>query len=1058
MPPPEPSRVFISYARKDGSTLAQRLQKDLRELGFDAWLDTQRIHVGATWSADIERALDEAEYVLALLTQGSFISEICRAEQLRALRTGKCVIPLKAQPNTDVPLHLEAKNYRDFTADSRYAQVFTELLADLHARNGIALKPEFHETSYVTVPPLPVNFVERPESLAALRDTLITDDGSRQIALTALKGMGGIGKTVLAQALCHDEVVQHAFPDGIIWITVGKEASMDLARMKEVGKALGDDLSCYDSEVAAKNQYRNTIRGKAALIVVDDVWKASDLEALRAENTPRSRLLFTTRDASIGRFLGAREHSAGLMNAPHSRELLASWAGLASSELPAAAEELIAACGRLPLALSVVGAMLRDAGPKSWGDTLDLLRNADLSAIEDQLPEGQQSFFKAVEVSFQSLKPEMQERYTALAVLLEDMATPLPTLQTLWNVDEAEARRSSKLLADRSLAQRDSTDESIRLHDLQLDYVRAQWPRKDKEALELIHGAIRLSSHVIGKDPQQFASQMVGRMLPYHDVPAIKEFTSRAVEGTRTTWLRPERPALDPPGTGLLRTLTGHSRSVNAVAVTPDGQRAVSASSDHTLKVWELSSGRELLTLTGHSSNVKAVAVTPDGQRAVSASDDNTLKVWDLSSGRELLTLTGHHSRYVTAVAVTPDGQRAVSASYDNTLKVWDLTSGCELHTLTGHSRSVNAVAVTPDGQRAVSASDDNTLKVWELSSGRELLTLTGHSSDVKAVAVTPDGQRAVSASYDHTLKVWDLATRRELLTVTGQRFPVTAVAVTPDGQRAVTTARYDLTLKVWDLSSGRELRTLTGHSGYIEAVAVTPDGQRAVSASFDRTLKVWDLASGRGLPTLTGHTSSFNAVVVTPDGQRAVSASSDNTLKVWDLASGRELHTLTGHSRSVNAVAVTPDGQRAVSASSDHTLKVWELSSGRELHTLTGHSSDVKAVAVTPDGQRAVSASNDETLKVWELASGRELRTLTGHTHYVSAVAVAPDGQRAVSVSPDNTVKLWNLETGEVVATFICDRWASCCAFSDALQLIVAGDTGGHLHFLRLEEPKSKR
>ena len=75
-----------------------------------------------------------------------------------------------------------------------------------------------------------------------------------------------------------------------------------------------------------------------------------------------------------------------------------------------------------------------------------------------------------------------------------------------------------------------------------------------------------------------------------------------------------------------------------------------------------LESGRELRTLTGHSSYVNAVAVTPDGQRAVSASDDQTLKVWDLASGRELRTLTGHTDP-VTAVAMTPDGQRAVSAS-----------------------------------------------------------------------------------------------------------------------------------------------------------------------------------------------------------------------------------------------------------------------------------------------------------------------------------------------------------------------------------------------------------
>src|SRR5271165_3014461 len=105
------------------------------------------------------------------------------------------------------------------------------------------------------------------------------------------------------------------------------------------------------------------------------------------------------------------------------------------------------------------------------------------------------------------------------------------------------------------------------------------------------------------------------------------------------------QPVLHPPGTGLLRTLAGHTDVVLAVAVTAGGQRAVSASKDKTLKVWDLARGREPCTLSGHSNEVTSVSMTPDGQRAVSASADKTLKVWELGSGRELRTLTGHSDR-----------------------------------------------------------------------------------------------------------------------------------------------------------------------------------------------------------------------------------------------------------------------------------------------------------------------------------------------------------------------------------------------------------------------------
>lgn len=231
-------QIFISYSHRDGVELATKLYDDLnRQADCDAWLDTRRLRPGASWSREIEREIDSRDALLALLSHGSYRSEICRAEQLRALRRGKRVIPLLLQPDADRPLHLEPRQYLDFTRRRQYPDAFQELLADLRQPpRRVELEPRFRAT-YVTAPPLPPNYVERPEVLASLRARLIRDGDALPIGITALRGMGGIGKTVLAQALCHDEVVRQAFPDGVLWVIAGREPAADLAtRMSDSGR------------------------------------------------------------------------------------------------------------------------------------------------------------------------------------------------------------------------------------------------------------------------------------------------------------------------------------------------------------------------------------------------------------------------------------------------------------------------------------------------------------------------------------------------------------------------------------------------------------------------------------------------------------------------------------------------------------------------------------------------------------------------------------------------------------------------------------------------------
>ncbi len=182
------------------------------------------------------------------------------------------------------------------------------------------------------------------------------------------------------------------------------------------------------------------------------------------------------------------------------------------------------------------------------------------------------------------------------------------------------------------------------------------WLDREK-ALSLVQGAIRLSAHIVGKFHPQLVGQLLGRLQTLKS-SEIQTFLGQAKRWKKLPWLRPLQGNLIAPGGPLIRTLSGHGDSVRAVAGTPDGRRAISASGDHTCKVWDLAGGEDLHTLSGHGDSVRAVAVTPGGRRAISASGDHTCKVWDLVSGEEVATFTGESS--ILCCAVSPDGRTIV--------------------------------------------------------------------------------------------------------------------------------------------------------------------------------------------------------------------------------------------------------------------------------------------------------------------------------------------------------------------------------------------------------------
>lgn len=489
----------------------------------------------------------------------------------------------------------------------------------------------------------------------------------------------------------------------------------------------------------------------------------------------------------------------------------------------------------------------------------------------------------------------------------------------------------------------------------------------------------------------------------------------------------------------------GHSRYIRCLTYSPDGKYMVTGSQDNTLKLWNISNGKEIRTFSMHTGVIRSVSYNPEGTAILTSSGDNKALIYNITTGKVKTEILLEKDRLFKS-CYSPDGSKVLTMNDRDETIVWDANSGEKLGAFKkNYSSSISPQWLSPDGKLILTYTSYQESSLVDINTG--LVKQTYLCEKPNSFAISPDMKYVAIGTSKIDAFIFDLETGEKLHRLVDDESSKcdgcnTVVTFSPNGKYLATAMRYT-GISIWEVKNGKRQINFPLPDEQVDDLTFSPDGTY-IMATIDDESYIVDIKTGSEVLHLDNN--GLECIpAFSPDEKYVLSNNKNNTAALWSINSqekqkNRKVKTYSGylnrnredgltfeqnnwfHSNIIRYVElkskaiVSPDGKYLAKGNIDSIAILFNIETGKVEKVFKGHSKVVLSTAFSHDGKWLLTAGGDRLIKLWDIETGKEIRTFKGHGELIFDACFSSDNKYIVSGSWDATFRIWETATGKLI------------------------------------------